>query len=437
MVQVMGYKGKCKLCRRDRELLMSHVIPRFTRKRAKATSVVDNPRFYTAEGGEFRKLEQDLPKRTWLCHACEQLLSQSEKRFAEDVYQRVMTGQAVSVKSHDEYVHKFLVSMAWRTWHWYHEQKDNSFSKALNLDRLSEAEDVWRAYLLGTRSDVGEFKQHMLFQTGPAADPSGRAVGMHGYYWARGSNLDILGVGGTRETILMCYSKIPKIAMFGIVEKEMSGDWTGTLVEPGSGDTWSSQKAIVPKQLSQYFREQSEKLLGTLDGVPEAVKRKTRQRMDTLIKNEGDDYLKRDAVRSMISDDLMQLPDDSFVSDAIGWAAKSSDPRARKFVDLLGRLTDSEMRSLHKATNRIGIRCKALSLEERFSLLADGREEASEPGTAILVGVEVFRTQERAMERSQLPLFFGVDSEEVTVAIGAEVVPVRQGNMARGIRYVE
>ena len=434
MAQAMSKTGKCKLCKRDRVLQKSHVIPRFVRSGAKPSSAVVDPRYYTAEGGKFLKLEQDLPKKAWLCQDCEQLLSRSEKRFAEAVYQEIWAGRTGSGRPHEEHVHRFLVSMAWRTWHWYDEHEENPFSKVSNEARLREAEDVWRTYLLGKRSDVGEFKQHMLVQSGHIADSVGRTVGPHGYYWARGVNLDILGNGGSKEAILMVYAKIPKIAMFGIVEQDKSGYWRGTLVEPGLGDTWSGQRATVPDPLIQYMRKQSEKMLGILDVVPEAVKRKTRQRMETLIEHEGADYLDRDAVRSLVADDLMELPEESIVSDALRWAANHSDARAQRIGELLGRLSEAEMRALHQETNRIGIRCKALDVEERFSLLADGREEAREPGKAILVGVEVFRTRERAMERSQLPLVFGMDSEEVTVAIGAEIVP---GDAERGIRYFE
>ncbi len=82
------------------------------------------------------------------------------------------------------------------------------------------------------------------------------------------------------------------------------------------------------------------------------------------------------------------------------------------------------------------MRCKVLDCEERFSFLADGTEESREPGTAILVGVEVYRTPERAEQRSRLPLNFRVESEEVTLALGAQVVSAPRGHSERGIRYL-
>ena len=435
MAKEMSKPGKCKLCRRDGVLQESHVIPRFVRKGVKATSTVEDPRYYTGQGGKFLKLEQDLPKKTWLCQRCEQLLSSSEKRFAEVVYQGLWTGPTGPGRTHEEHVHRFLVSMAWRTWHWFNEHKENPFSKVSNEDRLREAEEVWRTYLLNKRNDVGEFKQHLLVQNGLMTYPAGHAVGLHSYYWARGVGLDLLMDGGSEKTILMVHTKIPKIAMFGIVEHKRNGYWRGTLVEPGLGDTWSDQKATVPDALLEYMRKQGEKMLRILDNVPETVKKKTSQRMDRLIKSEGDDYLKRDAVRSMVADNLMDLPEKSIISNALCWTTNHSDAEVRQLGDLLGRLSEAEMRSLHKETNRIGLRCKALNVEERFSLLADGRDGATESGKAILVRVEVFQTRKRARERASLPMIFGLNTEDVAVAIDAEIVAIPEGFAERGITY--
>lgn len=435
MAEATEKTGKCKLCMRIYVLQKSHIIPRFIRRATNTGGAVEHPRYYTGESRKFVKLQQDLPKRTWLCQKCEQLFSRSEKHFSETVYQDILSGRTGSQRINDEHVHRFLVSMAWRTWHWYEDRESERFSIASNEDRWMEAENVWRTYLLGKRTDVGEFKQHMVMQGGQIADHAGRVVGLQNYYWTRGYNLDVLGHGGSNEEILMVYAKIPKIAMFGMVDQAKSGYWHGTLVEPGQVDAWSSPNATVPSALLKYMTGQSEKMLRVIGDVPEALKTKTRQRMNTLIKREGDHYLARDAVQSLVADDLMEFPEDSIVTDALVWAAKESDPRARKISELLGQLSEAEMKSLHQETNRIAIRCKALDVEEKFSLLSDGRDEAKESDIAILIGVEVFRTRDRAMERSLLPLIFGMDEEEITVAIGAEIVSVPMNFAERGIRY--
>ena len=422
-------KGECKLCKRDRTLQRSHVIPRFVRSGVNGSGVVKAPRYYKGTGGGFQTIEQDLPKKTWLCYECEQLLSRSEKSFAEAVYQGLWTGKTGGAKVQVKDVHRFLVSMAWRTWHWFAEHGEGPFKNVLNRNRLSQAEQVWRMYLLGERSDVGEFKQHMVLDERYMPHPTA-------YYWSRGISLDVVGDGRSKETILMVYTKIPKIAMFGTVEQEKGGYWSGTLVDPRLGDIWTGQQVIIPDGIVQYIKNQGEKVLRTLDDVPGTVKKKTMQMMRFLIEQEGDDYLKRDAVRSLVADDRMEFPVESIISDALRRAANHPDARARRMGSLIDRLNEAEMKSLHRETNRIGIRCKALNVEERFSFLADGSETTRQPGEAILIGVEVFRTRECAMERSLFPMIFGLDTEEVTIALGAEMVEMAEGFTERGIRYL-
>ena len=435
MALKMSKMGKCKLCGSHGALQKSHVIPGLVRKGVKGTGAVEGPKYYVAQGGEFLKLEQDLPKEYWLCRDCEQHLSASEKRFAETVYQPLWNERTQSGRNYDDDVHRFLVSMAWRAWHWYDEYDQNLFSRVSNQDRLREAEEVWRMYLLGNRGDVGQFSQHMLVQNAPMAHSAGRAVDLDGYYWSRGIGLDLLTDGGSERTISMIYTKIPRIAMFGMVEQKNSGQWRGTLVEPGLGDIWSGQKAVVPDALIQYMGEQREKMHGVLHDVPETVRKKTSQRMDRLIETERDDYLKRDAVRSLVMDDMIDLPEESIISEAIPWLSDHADPRARRVGEILSRLSEAEMRSLHRETNRTGLRCKTLGVEERFGLLADGEDGMAEPGKAIQVRVEVFPTRKRAKEQASLPLTFGQDTEEVTLALDAEIVQVPEGFSERGIRH--
>lgn len=412
----------CKLCKGTRALQKSHIVPRFVRKQTRTASAVKDPRYYTGEGDKFCKVEQDLPKRAWLCQECEQLFSLSEKTFAESVYQPLWTGRTVSDKAKEEHIHRFLVSMAWRTWHWYDEHAANPLRRVSNLDRLKKAEESWRTYLLGKRDNVGEFELHMLVLGDDIPDPARLQVMPRSYYWSRGVNLDMIGIGESTEEILMVHTKIPKVAMFGMVERNKCGKWRGTLVEPGISQTWASQKATIPEEIGHYMYKQREKMLAVMRDAPQSVRAKTQNKMNTLIQSELDDYLKRDAVQSMIADELMELPEESIVSDVLRFAAESADPRGQKLAELLGLLSKDEMKSLHRETNRMGIRCKTLLVEESFCLLACESKKAKKEGKAIAVCVEAYRTRDRAMDKSELPLVFGLNSEDVAIAIGAEAI---------------
>ncbi len=435
MVPNTDKAGKCKLCQREKQLQVSHIVPRFVRRTLRGTGVVEDPRYYTGEGGNFGKMEQDLPKRAWLCRDCEQNLSVSEKEFAEVVYHGLWHQRSQGNPVDEEGVRRFLVSMAWRTWHCFDEHKERPFSRASNGGRLREAEEVWRTYLLGKRSDVADFKQHILVHPRSMTYPGRHVPGLYSYL-TRGFNLDLLGHGGPEEAIVMVHTKIPKLSMFGVVEPTKCGHWSGTLVEPGLGETWLHQKASVPPGLFEYMAGQGQKTLGVFDGVPEAVREKTRQKMDRLIKREGESYLGRDGVRAMVADDMVELPEESIVSDAVDLASSHSEETVRRTGDVIGYLSEAEMKSLHREINRIGNRCKVLGLEERLSLLADGKEGVVGQGKAILVGAEAYKNRQRAEQRSRLPIIFGLDTEDVTISIGAEIVELPKGHSERGIRYL-
>ena len=431
----MAAADQCKLCQREKHLQVSHIVPRFVRRTLRGTGAVEDPRYYTGEGRNFRKLEQDLPKRAWLCGDCEQNLSVSEKAFAEGVYHGLWHQRGQGKPVDEDGIRRFLVSMAWRTWHWFDEHKEPTFGRASNGGRLREAEEVWRNYLLGKRTDVADFKQHILVQQPSGMTyPSQHRLGLRSYM-TRGFNLDLLRHAGSDDAIVMVHTKIPRLSMFGVVEPKKCGHWSGTLVEPGLGQTWCHQKASVPPRLFEYMATQGKKMLDVLDSVPEAVRERTSQKMDLLIEREGADYLEREAVRAMVADGLMELPEESIVSDAVDWASKHSEETVRRTGDVIGYLSEVEMKSLHRETNRICIRCKALGLEEGLSLLADGKEGVIEKGKAILVGIEAYRTRERTEQRSHLPIIFQLGAEDVAIAIGAEVVEMPKGHSERGVRY--
>lgn len=69
--------GKCALCGEDKELQLSHIIPKFIGKYLKNTSI-GNIRSHENPN----RIAQDIEKHYMLCHDCEELFSASERYFA-------------------------------------------------------------------------------------------------------------------------------------------------------------------------------------------------------------------------------------------------------------------------------------------------------------------------------------------------------------------
>lgn len=62
--------GKCALCGEDKELQLSHIIPKFIGKYLKNTSI-GNIRSHENPN----RIAQDIEKHYMLCHDCEELFS--------------------------------------------------------------------------------------------------------------------------------------------------------------------------------------------------------------------------------------------------------------------------------------------------------------------------------------------------------------------------
>lgn len=65
--------GQCALCRINKELQLSHIVPSFVGRKMKNTSP-GNIRFTN----EPNKITQDIEKHYLLCHECEELFSAKE-----------------------------------------------------------------------------------------------------------------------------------------------------------------------------------------------------------------------------------------------------------------------------------------------------------------------------------------------------------------------
>ena len=75
-------KGECRLCGREAELRLSHILPGFAFRWLRETSGSGHMRASAAPN----KRIQDAVKRYWLCDSCEERFSRVETIFAEKLF---------------------------------------------------------------------------------------------------------------------------------------------------------------------------------------------------------------------------------------------------------------------------------------------------------------------------------------------------------------
>ncbi len=82
----------CRLCRNDRELEVSHIIPQFVAKRQKA----DSPNPFLRNWTQPDRRLQDAPKETLLCRQCEGVFVAWRMHFAGDIFTPTMDGDVLT-----------------------------------------------------------------------------------------------------------------------------------------------------------------------------------------------------------------------------------------------------------------------------------------------------------------------------------------------------
>lgn len=150
--------GQCALCRQNKELQLSHIVPNFVGRKLKSTSP-GNIRITN----EPNKVAQDIEKHFMLCHDCEELFSERERWFANHIFNPYQDKKETTF-DYDESMAYFIVSLSWRSLYLDLEE----FSANPNFDKdvlmtLLRSEGIMRDYLMGKRTDIETIENHIYF----------------------------------------------------------------------------------------------------------------------------------------------------------------------------------------------------------------------------------------------------------------------------------
>lgn len=131
---------RCALCLQDRELLESHIVPKFVGRYLKASSSTGGFRTNHTPN----RSVQDLEKRRLLCAECELRFSKDEAAFAERAFKPYL--ESAGEISYDAWLMRFGVSLLWRTA--VTEANDPGLGMAAAA-RVKAHAERWRSFLLG------------------------------------------------------------------------------------------------------------------------------------------------------------------------------------------------------------------------------------------------------------------------------------------------
>ena len=151
-------KGQCALCRKNKELQLSHIVPHFVGRKMIKTAP-GNIRMTN----EPTIVAQDIEKHYMLCHDCEELFSARERWFASNIFNPWQDHKQEQF-SYDENLTYFIISLSWRSLYLDLEEFscDSTFNREVLMIML-RAENIMRDYLLGKRQDISDIQNHIFF----------------------------------------------------------------------------------------------------------------------------------------------------------------------------------------------------------------------------------------------------------------------------------
>lgn len=272
----------CGLCRQERPLLESHLIPKFVFKWLKETGSA-----YMRNPSNPNVRLQDGIKERLLCLECEQKISLTEKWFAENIFYNFLAGTNF-VFPYNEELGKFVVSILWRI----AVVSEHSFSSAVLQQHLATASEEWRKYLDEKIHPTTYNEFHFLLL------PDGWGGYQPHKYVSRYFNRDVDGHIIELEGECWVYVKFARFMFFGRIAGEIPS-FRNTEVHLGHGSTLLGQY-IDRSEITEYLLRRSE-----------AIYKYARSAISKNQQNVIHDYLRRNIDRIQAIDLGKRLKEDS------------------------------------------------------------------------------------------------------------------------------
>lgn len=280
-------RGSCLLCQTESELRLSHVIPAFVYRWLRESSGNGHIR----RSDEPNKRVQDGLKYYWLCPACEELFSHSEKRFADHLFHPYLT-ESGEVFPYSQWLLHFCTSVSWRVlWHFRSEGHLAKW-KPEALAHVTKAEFEWKEYLLGYRANPGAFQQHIL--------PLDQIVSANGTlrpninrYLMRAIHMDMCH----DSKAIFTYSKLGRFIILGFIHEPNISRWRGTKVHATHGFI-EPKKYVLPREFLDYLNEKARNMHDAMGSVSD----KQQKKIDAAFQANIERFSGSDALSAMQAD---------------------------------------------------------------------------------------------------------------------------------------
>jgi hypothetical protein len=269
----------CALCKSDRPLKGSHIIPHFVFDKIKGNS----PTGFLRSVGEVNLRKQDGNKLKMLCEDCEKRFSQAEHIFALKIFEPYQREKTTSF-TYDSWLNYFISSVNWRILYLdnlsFHTKKEYAEDK---LSVLYNAEAIIADFLLNKRDNIGEIENHIFVMAGPmTASPNLKASRPNVFFRtsAFGYTLFDFDSGGC-----YVYANLAGILICTVIQKGKKDVWNNTFVQPNGGSINGAQhissvliydiiQLSIKQAKTKMSKTQWENVIKTFNANPQAAQSK-------------------------------------------------------------------------------------------------------------------------------------------------------------------
>jgi len=284
----MSTYSKCQLCLKKKELQHSHIIPKFIYAWLKKTSATSHMRSLLAPNLRI----QDGVKKKLLCLDCEQLFSTYEKQFAENIFFPYHNDPSVVVR-YNEYLLKFSTSLTFRVLIDFINESRLSHYEKEELTIAKEGGEVWRQFLLGQRSNPGEYEQHFLPLNLIVNCSGGKLANGVNYYFMRSVDMDCL----RSSKNLYAMAKLPGFVFMGFFIKPNKKEWKNTKINLKTG-VIKPDNFSIPAGMWKHLSSKAEKVANAYN----LLSNKQKEKVDVAFNIKSDKILKSKTMEAMYQD---------------------------------------------------------------------------------------------------------------------------------------
>src|SRR6267154_2863387 len=262
-------QGICKLCRQQKGLRYSHIVPAFAVRWLKKTSLT----------GYLKTLKskvrvQETRRVFLLCGDCEQILGQDEKIFCEQLFIPYHEKNQQQFE-YGSWLRRFMVGLHWKVL----VTKEETYPAKAEA-AYARAEVEWRQFLLGQSASPGDAEFH-LFLSDVVQDSTGELPQKINWYLAIGFDLTPIysdaGMAGVYAMIVRTLTfsyltpKAAKDKMIGTQIGEEGVLQTPQTIQSSLGSFIVGRAKAIERMPKTMSARQHEKLLERARTEPEKL----------------------------------------------------------------------------------------------------------------------------------------------------------------------